>query len=154
MVSDIELIPSPGLSPRFFDMIRRKRYFLHKWKSPYVFVVPIFEIRFTENIPNTKLELTKLVLKKKARFFHLNTCETCQTFPGFVSWLKSGLQCKKLNIFNNVKRHGLSMAKWEPIFIGTKQEPLYDENLPWEGYRDKVMQVNRYTVPTPTANIT
>merc|ERR1712018_557844 len=29
---------------------------------------------------------------------------------------------------------------WEPIFIGTKNDPPYDERLSWEGKRDKMTQ--------------
>ena len=29
---------------------------------------------------------------------------------------------------------------WEPIYIGTNQEPLYDERLTWEGRSDKMAQ--------------
>lgn len=32
--------------------------------------------------------------------------------------------------------------RWEPIFIGTKQDPLYDEALSWEGFQDKMIQVS------------
>lgn len=31
---------------------------------------------------------------------------------------------------------------WEPIYIGTNEEPLYDERLTWEGKRDKMSQVS------------
>ena len=30
---------------------------------------------------------------------------------------------------------------WEPIYIGTNQEPIYDERLSWEGQSDKMTQV-------------
>ena len=29
---------------------------------------------------------------------------------------------------------------WEPIYIGTNSEPLYDERLTWEGRSDKMAQ--------------
>merc|ERR1712179_131646 len=29
---------------------------------------------------------------------------------------------------------------WEPIYIGTHQDPLYDERLSWEGRSDKMTQ--------------
>lgn len=38
------------------------------------------------------------------------------------------------------KRHG-EFSKWEPIYIGTKLEPLFDERLSWEGHNDKRVQV-------------
>lgn len=31
--------------------------------------------------------------------------------------------------------------RWEPIYIGTNQEPLYSELLTWEGQQDKMTQV-------------
>lgn len=31
--------------------------------------------------------------------------------------------------------------RWEPIYIGTNQEPLYSEQLTWEGQQDKMTQV-------------
>ena len=29
-------------------------------------------------------------------------------------------------------------AYWEPIYVGTKHEPEYDERLSWEGKADKM----------------
>ena len=42
---------------------------------------------------------------------------------------------------------------WEPIYIGTHEDPLYDERLSWEGRSDKMTQVAIYaekqtTIPT------
>ena len=31
--------------------------------------------------------------------------------------------------------------RWEPIYIGTNEEPTYDERLTWEGRSDKMVQV-------------
>lgn len=35
---------------------------------------------------------------------------------------------------------------WEPIYIGTKEEPLYYEKLSWEGFLDKMLQVSEKSV--------
>ena len=35
----------------------------------------------------------------------------------------------------------ISGQAWEPIYIGTNQDPLYDERLHWEGKADKMSQV-------------
>ena len=32
-------------------------------------------------------------------------------------------------------------SEWEPIYIGTHLEPLFDERLSWEGHNDKRVQV-------------
>ena len=42
------------------------------------------------------------------------------------------------------KRHP-PFHHWEPIYIGTNEDPLYDERLSWEGRADKMTQVNWYS---------
>ena len=42
-----------------------------------------------------------------------------------------------LTISNVAKRSGI----WEPIYIGTQDEPPYDERLTWDGRGDKMTQV-------------
>ena len=44
-----------------------------------------------------------------------------------------------LNVFHVTKRQG-DYKRWEPIHIGTQDDPLYDERLSWEGKRDKMPQ--------------
>ena len=39
------------------------------------------------------------------------------------------------------KRTG-TYRSWEPIFIGTHSDPLYDERLSWEGRSDKMTHVS------------
>ena len=46
-------------------------------------------------------------------------------------------------MFTASKRKGL-YSHWEPIYVGTHQEPLYDERLSWEGRSDKMTQVNGF----------
>lgn len=50
----------------------------------------------------------------------------------------------ELDIFHIGKRIG-AFIHWEPIFIGTNFEPMYDERLSWEGKSDKMTQVNKIT---------
>ncbi len=45
----------------------------------------------------------------------------------------------EMQTFHIAKRLG-SQSKWEPIFIGTNDDPLYDEELHWEGRSDKMTQ--------------
>ena len=40
----------------------------------------------------------------------------------------------------HVAKHYPPYQFWEPIFIGTKSNPLYDERLTWEGQGDKMTQ--------------
>lgn len=46
----------------------------------------------------------------------------------------------EFDIFTIGKRLG-SLKSWEPFYIGTHFDPLYDERLYWEGRRDKMTQV-------------
>lgn len=45
-----------------------------------------------------------------------------------------------VNVFHIGKRKP-PFSKWEPIYIGTNKDPLYDERLSWEGKSDKMTQV-------------
>lgn len=45
------------------------------------------------------------------------------------------------HISNVAKRLGYHQH-WEPIFIGTNRDPLYDERLSWEGRADKMSHVS------------
>lgn len=44
-----------------------------------------------------------------------------------------------MRIFKEVKRSG-HFDHWEPIHIGTQDDPYYDERLSWEGKSDKMTQ--------------
>ena len=45
-----------------------------------------------------------------------------------------------MSVFHIGKRvHPFGM--WEPIYVGTNNEPIYDERLSWEGKMDKMTQV-------------
>lgn len=44
-----------------------------------------------------------------------------------------------MSIHATSKRVG-KFVHWEPIFIGTHSEPLYEEMLSWEGKSDKMTQ--------------
>ena len=47
----------------------------------------------------------------------------------------------EMRVTNIGKRHP-PFQQWEPIYIGTNDEPLYDERLSWEGREDKMTQVS------------
>lgn len=58
--------------------------------------------------------------------------------PKSKEWLAANIT-KGLHVFHIGKRIGYHVH-WEPIFIGTHQDPLYDERLSWEGKSDKMPQ--------------
>ena len=70
--------------------------------------------------------------------FHKAVCSQCHRIPHSKEWLeekpKEGMEvtyvAKRIKPFQH----------WEPIYIGTNEEPLYDERLSWEGRSDKMVQ--------------
>lgn len=136
MISDIELMPSKNLASGFLDMLNKYTFDINSSRS--VFVVPIFEVEEDISIPRTKNELVKRVRKGTAVYFHRFVCPHCQKFPGIETWMeKFG---DSVRPFLSVKREH-PYHRWEPIYIGTKNDPLYCEDLTWEGLQDKMIQV-------------
>jgi PREDICTED: similar to AGAP009403-PA len=63
LASDIELYPSINIIPMFQELLTRKKQSFENFKSPYVFVLPIFEVKSNVTPPLTKTELRKLFKK-------------------------------------------------------------------------------------------
>ena len=72
--------------------------------------------------------------------FHKKVCPGCHTVPKFKEWVMAN-ETKGLHVFHIGKRMGYYLH-WEPIFIGTHDDPLYEERLSWEGKSDKMTQVS------------
>lgn len=51
-----------------------------------IFVIPIFEVENTEDIPLNKRQLISLMNQNRSVYFHQLTCTTCQKFPGLDQW--------------------------------------------------------------------
>ncbi|KAJ8919402.1 hypothetical protein NQ315_016495 [Exocentrus adspersus] len=136
LVSDIQLMPSEHLAKRFWDMMIDFKYADCPNK---VFVVPIFEVASTQEVPRTKKQLVQLVKEKKAVYFHRLVCSHCQKFPGVDAWMETD-PGESVKPFLVTKRE-MPFHRWEPIYIGTKNEPLYNEKLSWEGLQDKMLQM-------------
>lgn len=51
-----------------------------------VYVVPVFEVESSEDIPANKTQLVNLMNENKAVYFHQLTCTHCQRFPGLDEW--------------------------------------------------------------------
>lgn len=71
----------------------------------------------------------------------------CQNFPNRLKWIDSIPGDDSLNIFNVTKRISRT---WEPLYIGTNAEPLYEERLSWDGKKDKMSQVK---ILLPSVNL-
>ncbi|XP_076631121.1 beta-1,4-glucuronyltransferase 1 [Colletes latitarsis] len=136
--SDIELYPSPNLPAKFLDMIRRKDQPALYKPNPKVFVLSIFEVDEKNQPPNNKTHLIQMLKAGTAIPFHKKLCSGCHNVPRSKEWQETP-ETEDLHVFHVGKRTG-SFVHWEPIFIGTNNDPLYDERLSWEGKSDKMTQ--------------
>ncbi|XP_052747387.1 beta-1,4-glucuronyltransferase 1 [Bicyclus anynana] len=136
--SDIELYPSPNLVPRFLNMIARNAKPLSTSSKPRVFPISIFEVGAKVQVPSTKTELQAMLKNKTAIPFHKFVCPNCHNIPQGQQWINSS-ETSQMDVFHVGKRRG-KFVHWEPIFIGTHQDPYYDERLSWEGKQDKMTQ--------------
>ncbi|KAK5643990.1 hypothetical protein RI129_007835 [Pyrocoelia pectoralis] len=139
LVSDVELIPSKQLASRFLEMISKFAKTNNFHLRHHVFVVPVFEVDNYETVPRSKKDLIQLVRREKAVYFHRHICSHCQKFPGLEQWLSQD-SGKAVKIFSATTRV-YPYHRWEPVYIGTKNEPLYSEILSWEGKQDKMTQM-------------
>lgn len=138
LASDIELYPTRYLIPKFFDMI--SRYTIDVMKHS-VFVLPLFEIKADQKIPETKTKLQNMLASKTAFIFHEKVCLICHNIPESAKW-KRQAETEGLDVFSSTKRTG-KFRFWEPFYIGTNENPLFDERLTWEGQSNKMTQVSR-----------
>nr|XP_033322096.1 beta-1,4-glucuronyltransferase 1 [Megalopta genalis]XP_033322105.1 beta-1,4-glucuronyltransferase 1 [Megalopta genalis] len=136
--SDIELYPNPDLPAKFLEMIRRRDQPALYKPNPKVFVLSIFEVDDKSQPPNNKTHLGQMLKAGTAIPFHKKLCSGCHNVPRSKEWQEAP-ETKDLHIFHVGKRTG-SFVHWEPIFIGTNNDPLYDERLSWEGKSDKMTQ--------------
>lgn len=121
----------------FFSMLKRNpQYSLQDGKR--VFVFPIFEVAEGSEIPENKSQLQRLHERDQAVHFHKFICEECHRIPKYTEWMNLE-ETGGLNGFATTKRKW-ELAYWEPLYVGTNADPLYDERLTWEGRSDKMSQ--------------
>lgn len=104
-----------------------------------VFVLPLYEIPADQQIPETKTDLQAMLENQTAFIFHKNLCLMCHKVPESERWEKQ-LETESLSVFSSGKRSG-RYKYWEPFYIGTRDEPFFDERLTWEGQSNKMTQV-------------
>ncbi|XP_026479710.1 beta-1,4-glucuronyltransferase 1-like [Ctenocephalides felis] len=141
LASDIELYPTPDLIRKFLEMIARNEGPLLS-KNPRVFPLNIFEVEEFVKVPEDKPALIRMLKENLAIPFHKKICPYCHKIPKANAWLRTSSKDgakQDLNIFTVAKRRD-NFLWWEPIFIGTRNDPLYDESFTWEGRKDKMIQ--------------
>lgn len=146
LASDIELYPSINIVKMFRKTLEkesRNQLDLVNPEKPHVYILPIFEVEATAKAPETKQQLVQMLKKGTAIFFHKWVCDACQNFVDRDQWTVETKSPNELNIFRATKR---KKTYWEPLYIGTNDEPLYDERLSWDGKRDKMSQVKTFKI--------
>ncbi|XP_069177063.1 beta-1,4-glucuronyltransferase 1-like [Procambarus clarkii] len=134
--ADVELYPSVDFIPDFLTMLKKPD--VSNSTFPRVFVFSVFEVKENISIPETKNELLGLLHKGDAAPFHKNVCSACHSIPGSQEWLEAPVK-PGMTVFQIGKRTP-PFQSWEPFFVGTNLDPLYDERLTWEGKSDKMTQ--------------
>ncbi|XP_076386660.1 beta-1,4-glucuronyltransferase 1 isoform X2 [Megachile rotundata] len=134
LVSDIELLPSDKLASGFMKIVHGRTP-----KTGIVFVVPVFEIESNQRPPSTKKELLLAIETGIAVYFHRFLCSHCQKFPGITRWLLRPDPGKVRPLI--ITKREYPHHRWEPVFIGTQNDPLYMEEMSWEGRQDKMTQM-------------
>ncbi|XP_003424284.1 beta-1,4-glucuronyltransferase 1 [Nasonia vitripennis] len=134
LVSDIELLPSERLASRFSAMLKGRSP-----KRAIAFVLPVFEVEAGERPPNNKRQLLAALRNGLAVYFHRFSCPHCQKFPGLSRWILRPDPGRVRPLI--ITRREYPHHRWEPIFIGTKHDPLYTEEMSWEGRQDKMTQM-------------
>ncbi|GJQ73359.1 hypothetical protein Trydic_g13727 [Trypoxylus dichotomus] len=135
--SDIELSTVYDFPQRFLKMMREHHEYLNR-TNPSVFVIPIFEITENSTVPNTKTELLKMLKNHSAQVFHAKLCSPCHKIPYLREWT-AAKEYDGLKVFKVTKRTGRH-KQWEPFYVGTQKEPLFDERITWEGQSNKITQ--------------
>uniref|UniRef100_T1JJI3 N-acetyllactosaminide beta-1,3-N-acetylglucosaminyltransferase n=1 Tax=Strigamia maritima TaxID=126957 RepID=T1JJI3_STRMM len=128
--SDIELFPSLDFIPMFLQMIQRESAGV---TAKRLYVLPVYEVEKKVELPDYKQQLVQLVRNGLAVSFHRFLCIKCHQIPNEEGWLRAPSN-QSLEVFNVTDIR----QKWEPIFVGTNDEPLYNQLLSWEGMRDKM----------------
>ncbi|CAD1480378.1 unnamed protein product [Heterotrigona itama] len=134
LVTDIELLPSQKLASGFMEIVRERPP-----KAGIIFVVPVFEIESNELPPLTKKELLLATKAGLAVYFHRFLCSHCQRFPGLARWLIRPDPGKVRPLI--ITKREYPYHRWEPVFIGTQNDPFYAEEMSWEGRQDKMSQM-------------
>ncbi|XP_058453587.1 beta-1,4-glucuronyltransferase 1-like isoform X1 [Malaya genurostris] len=141
LASDIELYPNPDFVEMFLRMIVDPDY-RYTLGIPSVYVLPIFEVTENSSIPEDKIDLLRMMKHGQAVKFHEKICERCHTVPNYAEWLQVVKADQTMDILSSTEKKD-PFQLWEPIYVGTKLDPPYDERLYWEGKFDKMTQVRR-----------
>lgn len=116
-----------------------KREDLFRTQTRKVFVLPIFEVVETANIPENKTYLKRMLFDGTAILFRSGICPQCHRVIKYDVWLATK-ETEGLDVIITGKRKGL-YKNWEPIFVGTHTDPLFSEELDLGNQENRMIQV-------------
>ncbi|XP_018321324.1 beta-1,4-glucuronyltransferase 1-like [Agrilus planipennis] len=135
--SDIELIPPLNFIPKFLDLVQREQEILANIPRK-IFVLPIFEVLETAKVPKSKTELLRMLKNSTAFLFHEKLCRRCHEVQNYTEWLNTP-ESNLLNVLAIGTRTN-AYKSLEAFYVGTNDEPQFDERLTWEGQKNKMTQ--------------
>ncbi|XP_058016193.1 beta-1,4-glucuronyltransferase 1 [Ahaetulla prasina] len=124
LVVDMDMVPSEGLREDFLALPKTSDE-----GTPWVFVVPAFEIRHTRRIPASKAELVQLYQVGEIRPFYEELCPRCQAPTNFSHWLNLPAGGSLRVAYEVAWRD-----PWEPFYVGATSVPPYDERFKQYGF--------------------
>lgn len=146
LAADMELIPSVGIIDNFLNMIiadydgwdTAEMLQVNSSSLREVYAIALMEVTSDSKVPATKTQLQEMHAAKKAFFFAEKLCIACQGIPDRKEWINAS-ESEGFHIFSTAKRQG-TYERWEPVYIGTRTDPLFDERVTWEGTTNKMIQ--------------
>lgn len=138
LTADIDFYPTKYFIQHFLTMVE-KRTDLFRTQSKKIFVLPIFEIVETANVPENKTYLRKMLRDGTAILFRGGICLQCHKPIALDKWVAAA-ETEGLNVFSVGKRKGI-YKDWQPYYVGTHADPLFHEELTLDNQQNRMTQV-------------
>ncbi|KAH6934017.1 hypothetical protein HPB50_019484 [Hyalomma asiaticum] len=159
LVQDMRLYPSTDIVPRFLNHVAEQRRLLSfRSDGNEVYVLPVFAMtslahapEALQQPPRSMTQLRESLRSGTVVLLNDSSHSGAQWSRSFYSAImnassesnrtdgRANVQGEHLRIHMTVKR-STNVLAWEPVFIGTRDDPAYNEVLAWEGGRDRVSQ--------------
>ncbi|XP_077510768.1 beta-1,4-glucuronyltransferase 1-like isoform X1 [Amblyomma americanum] len=158
LVQDVRLYPSANIVPRFLSYVAEQRRLRSLSDYRDVFVLPVFEAAsllkegatVQQWVPPRTMRQLEESLRSGMVALPLNDPSQGGAlwslfFPagnatGSLNASSTDEETReRLGVFETFKRNR-TLQLWEPVFLGTKEDPAYDERFRWEAGGDRVSQ--------------
>ncbi|XP_037564480.1 beta-1,4-glucuronyltransferase 1 [Dermacentor silvarum] len=154
LVQNVRLYPSTGIVPRFLSLVAEERR-LHSFRSDgqEVYVLPVFAMTARAGDPQVQQKPPRSMRELRESLRSEAVVPLNDSSHGGELWWSSfysalmnassepwtGVKEERLRVQTTVKRDK-GVLLWEPVFLGTRDDPTYGESFTWEGGRERVSQ--------------